>query len=1723
MILQELLLRTRLTLNSAMATTVQPFRSASAQQRSPRDLQLGELEDRVLFDAAPAALLPEIPGGALVDSHGQTFDCASGDWDSPDAVAANRQVGVPPLGEDLLTEYGAGDEFVAGTTADPRHEATADPRHELVLVDTATADYQKLVEDLFAERQDGRQVDVVLLDSQRDGIEQISAALAGYDDLDAVHVVSHGTDRAVKLGSTWLQVKNLEAYAGQIAGWGSALDVDADLLIYGCDLSAAENGRALLSAISELTGANVAASGNATGSVSLGGDWNLEYHVGNVNSPVVFSLDIQQNWTGLLNAFTVTNTNDSGAGSLRQAIIDANALAGTDTIQFNIGGPLVGGVHTINLASALPTITDSVIVNGWSEPDFTSTPIIELNGTGTTGANGILIAAGNSTVRGLIVNGFEGAGIYLTLAGGNVIQGNFIGTNPTGTAIVGNDGQGIYIDSSSGNNIIGGTTAIEGNLISGNNATNTAVSAGIYVLSSGNTIKGNMIGTDITGAVNLANNGAGIALNNSAANNLIGGTGTSAGNIIGYNSGDGVRLFTAAGSGNAILGNQIFSNAGDGIDLKNDGVTANDGGDADTGPNALQNFSLLTSAATDGTQVAVAGALNTTANTTARVEFFTADVAAGGNGEGKAYLGYTTVITDGSGDGKFVTSFNQPVAAGQYITSTATIMNAGGTYGSTSEFSVNVQATNALVVDTTNDVVDGTTTSVAALLAGQGADGKISLREAIIATNNTAGTETVFLPAGTYTLTLAGADDTAAAGDLDVLDGLTIVGAGAGSTVIDANDIDRVLHIDSPATVSIAGITITDGTPSGANKDGGNMLIESGSTVTMTNSAISAGTATADAGGGIFNAGIITLDQVRITNNTADNGGGLDNQGTATLTNSLVDGNAASSSGGGIRTVGAGSSLTLTNVAISANSVVTLNGGGLSQEGSATLTNVTITGNKADGSGGGIHEGSGAVSTNLRNSILYGNKASTGPDVSASIESLGNNIIGDTTGSSGWLASDKQNVDPLLAALADNGGFTPTYALQAGSPAINAGAATGAAAIDQRGYFRDASIDIGAFEDNGANPGPSIASAIWRSIGDTSPNTAAWDGSSFGTAVDSATVGEWRIIDGAEAPTREEKIVVGVNASGLISAEMYSGGIWSAVPFSLATAQASTDHGFDVAYESQSGDAVLVWNNGSTGSTPISYRVWNGSTWSAEQTIMTPVSGGVAWMQLASSPSADQMTLVVNGQDVQIDYALVWDGSSWGNSVTLDTSVGAEHTDISAAYESFSGHAIVTYDADASTSAVQYRVWDGSTWSGELELTAPSGVGAGSDVSWAQMASDPNSDRIALGILADGNEVWYAVWNGTAWGSKVTATTNVVSVNSLNMALAFESSSGDLLATYSETATTAVSYRTWSSGGGWAAEQSGPNLGSVPNAMTLSAAPTGDGIMLSVQDDDSDLHYVQWDGMTWGAVNTLETNTGETAYQPFLFLYDASNNPVPINRLIVDTASDVADGNTSSIAALKASRGADGRISLREAITATNNTANIDGSTPDEIWFEISDALVGGVHMITVSSGGLPGITDSVIIDGSTDSDFGGNPIIVLNGASAGSVGGLTLAAGSDGSTIRGLVINRFGGEGLRIDNSGNNTIVGNWIGTSADGATDQGNTSHGIEILDSSGNTIGGSTAADRNVISGNNQSGISLWGVSTTANVIQGNYIGTNAAGTAAVGNSTNGIRISGARMPT
>jgi hypothetical protein len=288
---------------------------------------------------------------------------------------------------------------------------------------------------------------------------------------------------------------------------------------------------------------------------------------------------------------------------------------------------------------------------------------------------------------------------------GNVVQGNVIGTSSDFMPDNGNRFGGVIINRAP-NNVIGGTTSGARNVISGNDGVGVAIVGGG---ADGNLVLGNFIGTNATGSVDLGNASEGIYIGEgsgfnppipgTAANNVIGGTTAGAANIIAFNAQAGVIVTATGTTGNRVRGNSIFSNGALGLDLSAvpfpaDGVTLNDLGDADAGPNNFQNYPVLTEARA-GASTRVAGSLNSTATTTFTLDFYanaTADPS--GYGEGQRYLGSISVTTDAAGNVSFDTPLPAATSPGEFITATAT-----DPAGNTSEFSaVRLAAPLSLIV-----------------------------------------------------------------------------------------------------------------------------------------------------------------------------------------------------------------------------------------------------------------------------------------------------------------------------------------------------------------------------------------------------------------------------------------------------------------------------------------------------------------------------------------------------------------------------------------------------------------------------------------------------------------------------------------------------------------------------------------------------------------------------------------------------------------------------------------------------------------------------------------------------------------------------------------------------------------------------------------------------------------------------------------------------------------
>ena len=379
-------------------------------------------------------------------------------------------------------------------------------------------------------------------------------------------------------------------------------------------------------------------------------------------------------------------------GSLRQFLINSNAIGGTQAANFSVGT----GAITIMPTAAMPTLADAVVLDGTTQEGFAGAPVVELNGSiAGSGVSGFVLSSGasGSTIRGFVLNRFGGDTIQLSGSDDNIIAGNYLGTDVTGMTDQGAGGSGVLLNNGASGNRIGGATAADRNVISGNNYAGVAITG---LGTDNNLIQGNLIGTAVDGIGALGNSAFGVVIWNGADGNQVGGAVAGEGNVI-ANSNRGVIVDAnfVNSLNNAILGNRILNNTALGIDLYPAGVRTNDLGDGDGGPNNYQNYPVLASARTDDTQINLAGTLNSIANTSFRIEFFASATGdASGHGEAERYLGFVNVTTDASGNASFDTWLTTTVAVGESISATATRANAGFTsFFDTSEFALNIATT----------------------------------------------------------------------------------------------------------------------------------------------------------------------------------------------------------------------------------------------------------------------------------------------------------------------------------------------------------------------------------------------------------------------------------------------------------------------------------------------------------------------------------------------------------------------------------------------------------------------------------------------------------------------------------------------------------------------------------------------------------------------------------------------------------------------------------------------------------------------------------------------------------------------------------------------------------------------------------------------------------------------------------------------------------------------
>jgi hypothetical protein len=693
---------------------------------------------------------------------------------------------------------------------------------------------------------------------------------------------------------------------------------------------------------------------------------------------------LEQRW--LLSTFLVTNTNDAGPGSLRQAILDSNLTPGHNTIDFDIPG---AGVQTIRVGSTtgmpLPDVTNPVTIDAYSQPGTrvnslargdNAVLLVQLDGSTLPFGDGLHVIVNDVTVQGLVVDRFPNTGIHVggAAATGDAIAGNFVGTDPTGTFAEGNDWNGIRVDNSASGNTVGGTTPAARNVNSGNGNNGVSISGA----GSGNVVEGNFLGTGATGTAAVANAWDGVTIYASSGN-LIGGTTPGAGNLCSGNSQRGVDLFGDATTGNVVEGNFIGTDVTGSFAIGNhwEGVAANGIGFNVIGGTSPGAGNVISGNYLGGVGIWIAGSTGNLVEGNFIGTDATGSFAVGNQGDGVGPLTGRNTVGGTTPGARNVISGNGGDGVGMWSPGTSGNLVEGNFIGTdvTGAFAVANQGNGVSIEwSATGNMIGGTTAGARNVISGNAANG-VTIWAPSTAGNVVAGN---FIGLGAAGNALGNADDgvridfeasgntiggtTPGAGNVisrNGSKGVELTGADSGNTVA-----GNLIGTDPTGTVAVGNLA------GGVSINGQASANTVGGTTAAARNVISGND---DHGVEIFDAG--TSGNV-----VAGNFLGTDVTGTAALGNTLD----------GVGIFDDGTDNTVGGTDAGAGNVISANGAdGVEIHGSGTTDNLiagNLIGTDATGTvalgntldGVGIHDGAsdnrvGAYGPSARN-VISGNQ-----------------------------------------------------------------------------------------------------------------------------------------------------------------------------------------------------------------------------------------------------------------------------------------------------------------------------------------------------------------------------------------------------------------------------------------------------------------------------------------------------------------------------------------------------------------------------------------------------------------------------------------------------------------------------------------------------------------------------------------------------------------------------
>ena len=512
-----------------------------------------------------------------------TNNTIAGCWIGVDATGAQA---APNAFQGILVAGGASGNVFGGTNALARNVLSGNTQYGLFITDSNTTGNVVLGNYLGTDATGSNAVPNVKSGALIGG--GAYGNVIGSTNPAGRNVLSGNTEYGVYLSDTTGNVI-LGNYLGVNAGGETALPN-------------ALSGVALFGGAQNIIGGTAAGAGNV-----LSG--NSNYGIDARGSAIANW--VQGNLIGLDAGGTNAVANLLGGVHLGSGL-QSNTIGGTVAGARNV----ISGNDTAEVFFTDPGTSGNLIEGNYIGPDVTGTNAIPNSAAGTGiympggGAPGNLIGGAVPGAGNVISGNYYGIYVAGPGNGGNVIEGNYLGLSPDGTRAVGSAFADIILFAGTTNNLIGGTAAGAGNVIAG------AFGYGVYITdagTAGNLVWGNIIGADRTGTNALGNGYADLWIQLGSTNNVIGGIGAGAGNVIAFANGAGVVVTDLGTTNNSIRGNSIFSNGGLGIDLNDDGVTTNHPAGT-PGPNNLQNFPVLTNAYGLGGSTVVMGHLDSAAS-----------------------------------------------------------------------------------------------------------------------------------------------------------------------------------------------------------------------------------------------------------------------------------------------------------------------------------------------------------------------------------------------------------------------------------------------------------------------------------------------------------------------------------------------------------------------------------------------------------------------------------------------------------------------------------------------------------------------------------------------------------------------------------------------------------------------------------------------------------------------------------------------------------------------------------------------------------------------------------------------------------------------------------------------------------------------------------------------------------------------------------------------------